>query len=142
MCRLIVLTACVHSNQRGHQFNFISTRSALTVAISRARAEPEKSIEMIKLLINDLNADVNQSLLWKNPETAGSKVKVIPPTNRCFTFLGKFTQVGMVGTFSNIAILVMLFTFECTFANDNQIKICSKFLDLNPLLTYFKEHLN
>lgn len=44
----------------------------MTVAITRARVDPNKALEMIDVLVGELGADVNQILLWKNPEQSGN----------------------------------------------------------------------
>ena len=43
------------------------------MAISRARVDLVKAIEMINVLVGELGADVNQVLLWKNPEQTGDQ---------------------------------------------------------------------
>ena len=48
-------------------------RSALTVAISRARVNLEKSFEMIQILIDELEANVNETLLWKSSSSQETK---------------------------------------------------------------------
>lgn len=51
----------------------LNFRSPLTVAISRARVNPEKSLEMIQILVEELKADVNEKLLWKSSSSQETK---------------------------------------------------------------------